>query len=182
MLVFLQKSHVPAILWFPNVLATMLQWRTNRLIQVHTSLSQTHMCRAGTWMYMHIRWTWTLISTSYKVVINPSIHSKWKIKCLDNTSWNCPIINFLKKHSVVLKLYTDMDEQWHLYCCSEGTQMHPEINHILYQHFLYKITQVKYSSALSLLDVTEYKPAQPFTNILKWMCKKWLQVIEQTVK
>jgi len=60
--------------------------------------------------------------------------------------------------------------------------MHPEINHVLYQHFLHKITKVKYSDATSLLGVTEYKPAQPFTNILKWMCKKRLQVIEQTVK
>jgi hypothetical protein len=93
----------------------------------------------------------------------------------------------MKKHSVVLKvLYecipTDMNEHLHLYCCSEGTQMLPEIKHVLYQYFLYKITDVKYSNALSLLGVTEYKPAQPFANILKWMCKKWLQVIEQTVK
>jgi len=92
----------------------------------------------------------------------------------------------MKKHSVVLKLLYECIHMWMnsdiLYCCSEGTQMHLEINHVLYQHFLYKITKVKYSSALSLLGVTEYKPAQPVTNILKWMCKKWLQVIEQTVK
>jgi hypothetical protein len=61
-------------------------------------------------------------------------------------------------------------------------QMQPEINHVFYYHFLYKITKVKYRSALALIGVTEYKPAQPLTNILKWMCEKRLQVIEQTVK
>jgi hypothetical protein len=39
-----------------------------------------------------------------------------------------------------------------------------------------------YRNALALVGVTEYKPAQPLTNILKWMCEKWLQVMEQTVK
>jgi hypothetical protein len=79
MFVFLQKSHVPGILWFPHILATALQWWAKGLIQVGTSLNQMHMCRADTWMHMHITKTHILISTnehitSYKLVIKP-LHS-----------------------------------------------------------------------------------------------------------
>ena len=120
---FLQKSHVPVILWFPHVLATVLQWRAERLIQVHTSLSQTHTCRAGTWMHMHMRRTQTLISTnehktSYKVVFKP-LHP---LKMKNQMAWQY----FMKSSNnkfhekafsgsqIVIWMYTYVDEQWHL--------------------------------------------------------------------
>jgi len=78
----------------PSNCATMKGKGTN--IRGHIIKSNAHVqgrytnahAYEDTNTHLH-KWTYNFITNSSP---NLSIHSKWKVKCLDNTSWNLPTI------------------------------------------------------------------------------------------